>query len=278
MKLIHLFYAKNDMSMYGLFLQVACYTLSCLYAKRAGLEIELHCNSKAYEYFKYIPYDNIIIDLDNIKDDLQIPDPFYAFTKFIVMKDQPLGTIHIDGDVFLINENFKELLNFDNYDVITQSIENPSNGYGYLWKESSKCFDNCEYPEWAKRACNSMYNCGVIGFNNQELKDYYFNTYWEMINKYKNIKNIQCDAVPDIIIEQQFLYDYCKYKNYSVKLLLDTEDIQGSAKRIKYSHLIGDYKRIHIDKVIKCIYKYNIKLYQKLKEIYYISFPKYFEK
>lgn len=79
-------------------------------------------------------------------------------------------------------------------------------------------------------------------------------------------------------IEQQFLKDYCEYKGYNVKLLLDTDDIQGSAKKLKYSHLIGDYKRVHIDRIINCIYKYDIKLYNKLKEIFYILFPKYFEK
>lgn len=246
MKIIHSFYANDNASIYGLFLHISCYALSCLYAKRAGFEIELHCNKKAFDFFKDIPYDNIIIDLDNIKEDLQIPDEFYAFTKFIVMKEQPLGNIHIDGDVFLINENFKDLLKFDEYDVIVQSIENMNNGYGYLWEGSSKSFSECEYPEWADRICNSMYNCGVIGFNNQELKDYYFDMYWKMIDRYKENGIKRFDSVPDIIIEQQFLKDYCEYKGYNVKLLLDTDDIQGSAKKLKYSHLIGDYKRVHI--------------------------------
>lgn len=266
MKLIHSFFMNNNIKSIDLFLHISCYMLSCLYAKRAGFEIELHCNTNAYEYFKDIPYDNIIIDLDGVRDDFDIPNEFYAFTKFIVMKDQPLGTIHIDGDVFLINEDFKNILNFDDYDVIVQSIECPANGYGFLWEESQKCFRFCEYPEWANRKCYKMYNCGIIGFNNQEIKDYYFGLYWDMINKYKKHKNYIVGAVPDIIIEQQFLYDLCDYKNLKVKMLLDTNNIKGSAKKIKYSHLIGDYKKVRIDKVIKAIYKYDKNLYNLLNE------------
>ena len=35
---------------------------------------------------------------------------------------------------------------------------------------------NIDYPEWAKRQCKYMYNCGVIGFNNEALKNEYFET------------------------------------------------------------------------------------------------------
>jgi hypothetical protein len=39
------------------------------------------------------------------------------------MKDEPLGTIHIDGDVFLKNPELKNILEFSNYDCIVQNIE-----------------------------------------------------------------------------------------------------------------------------------------------------------
>ena len=61
------------------------------------------------------------------------------------------------------------LMSFDEYDVIVQSVETPPL-YGYGWKESTSTFVNCEYPEWAPRECTKMYNCGVVGINNENLK------------------------------------------------------------------------------------------------------------
>jgi hypothetical protein len=77
-----------------------------------------------------------------------------------------------------------------------------------------------------------MYNNGILGFNNQELKDEWFKAYWNMYEQFKT-KGIKF-GVPDIIIEQQFLYDLCQNKKYKMKTILDSLHPSRDANAIGY--------------------------------------------
>lgn len=264
--LVHTFYTKH-LDKTGFFLQCICFVLSCLYAKKSGFKINLHTDKQGFEYLNICPYDNIYIDLE----DVDLPaSKLYAAAKFIVMNNYPIGVIHIDGDVLLKNSNLINLLEFSNYDCIVQSIEAPPI-YGAGWDQSASVWDNCEYPQWANRKCSIMYNCGVIGFNNEELKNEYFSTYWDMYNQYLK-KGIDKASVPDLVIEQQFLYDLCKNKNYSVKCLIDGSCPSKSANKIGYQHLIGNAKRKEYKQIIKTIKNLDNNIYNKLKKKFYGSF------
>ena len=153
-----------------------------MYAKRSGFEIVAHCDERAKEYLQLAPYDDIIIDLEGITPIAN--SNIYAWSKFAAMKSESLGAIHIDGDVFLKDEKLIELLNFDDYDCIVQCLEN-TRTYGVnatlVWNMSKNAFKNIDYPDWARTQCKQMYNCGIIGFNNEELKQQYFDTYEDMI-------------------------------------------------------------------------------------------------
>lgn len=264
-QLVYSFYTKhlNDVNF---FLQCICFVLSSIYAKKSGFNINLHTDSKGYEYLKMCPYDNIYVDLD----DIDLPaKKLYAAVKFKVMEKYPIGVIHIDGDVLLKNSNLIELLKFDEYDCIVQSVEAPP-VYGWGWDWSASVWDNCEYPEWANRKCEIMYNCGVVGFNNKELKDEYFNTYWDMYKQYLE-KGINKDSVPDLIIEQQFLYDLCCDKKYKVKCLIDGNHPSKSANQIGYQHLIGETKQKEYKQILKIIKNLDINIYNQLKKKFYGS-------
>ena len=260
MRLAHSFASeKCDDKMF--YIHMCYFILSCLYAKNSGFELALHCDNKTKDFLEMAPYDEIITDIEGC----EWPGKrLYAFGKFIAMKDEPLGTIHIDGDVFLKNPELKNILEFSNYDCIVQNIEWPIEPWGYLWNESADCFKNCEYPSWAKPLCNEMYNCGVIGINNKELKDLYFDTYNWMAQQYKE-KGIDCHSVPDLIIEQQFLKDLTDHFGYSVKQVLDFEDL-SSANKIGYQHVLGGAKEPNVHKVLKLIKKYNLEIYNKLTD------------
>ena len=260
MKFIHSFYGKRC-DQYGMYINQLCFALSCLCIKKLGYEIELHCDDSAYEYLYFLPYDNIYVDLN----DLHQPKRIYAKCKFDVMKDMNLGDIHIDGDVFLLKDKIKDYLDFSDYDVIVQCKETLKNMGGYLWEESTTAFKNCDYPKWANKVCRNMYNCGIVGINNPELKKIYFETYYDMLSQYSK-KGIDLCSVPDINIEQQFLYDLCKKNNYKVKCLLDENDLHGSAAKLGYSHLMGVSKRQLYKNVIKMIYKLDKNIYLKIKE------------
>ena len=261
-QLVHSFSTKynNDTRF---FINVLCFTLSCIYAKRSGFKINLHTDNKGYEYLKYAPYDNIYTDLEDIEFKEK---SLFAAPKFIVMEKYPLGTIHIDGDVFLKKESLKEILNFTNYDCIIQSVEEPPI-YGYGWDFNATLLSCCNYPSWANRECNAMFNNGVLGFNNQELKNEYIDTYWHMYNQYASkVKNKS--GVPDLVIEQQFLYDLCKYKEYKVKYVIDGNNPSKSANTIGYQHLLGSAKLKEYNKVLETIKKLDLEVYNNLKSAF----------
>lgn len=262
MQLVHSFSAKGC-SVENLFFHTITFVLSCLYAKHNGFKINLHCDKLTNNYFSVAPYDNIYVDLD----ELEKPHKrIYAHSKFYVMEKYPLGAIHIDGDVILMFPILKKLLEFDNYDVIVQCKETKEiwNGGG-LYDLSTEALKNCEYPEWAPRTCDSMYNCGIIGINNPKLKREYFDTYYLMVERFKK-NGIDMHSVPDIIIEQKFLMDLCNKHGYKVKFLLENENnLIEESNKIGYQHLLGNTKKYLHKQCLKLIYRLDKNVYEKLK-------------
>ena len=110
-----------------------------------------------------------------------------------------------------------------------------------------------------------MYNCGIIGFNNQKLKDEYFDTYWNMIEQYKTKGKHMKYCIPDIIIEQQFLKDITDYYSSKGKILLHNEHLD--AGKIGYQHVQGTIKPMFLDTIKKLVKKHNSNIYNVLIDI-----------
>lgn len=265
MNLVHSFILKDSIITERGFVQLACFVLSCLYAKRSGFNINLHCDKKSEKLLNFAPYDNIILDLEGFEKPTD--HRLFAYSKFKSMENEPLGSIHIDGDVFLKDSLLIDSLNFDNYDCIIQNTEAPhtySNNIedtSNYWLNTQLCLCNCDYPVWANRELKKMYNCGIIGINNLELKQEYFKTYWDFIKQCCKFK--QGHVTPELVIEQQFLTDLCESHNYKVKELL-TGDIFENAVKIKYQHLLGDSKFVNLDNILKTIKNISEVCYNKL--------------
>lgn len=281
MRLVHTF-TSNRCSEHEFYMHMAYFILSCIYAKQNGFEIVLHCDKKTYEILQYAPYDEIILDLEGIV--INVDNRIFAWPKFKVMESEPLGSIHIDGDVLLKSPELLKRMDFTGYDVIVQNYEEPGGyskfttdiefkkahrGSKIIWQKCADILKYCEYPKWAPREIHSMYNCGIIGFNNQDLKKEYFDTYWLMLEEYSKhaVKNIKEHA--DLILEQQFLYDLCKYKNYKVKEFLDSnKNLHQQAKELKYQHVFGSGKMYNLNKVLKLIKKYRFDIFEKIIKYY----------
>jgi hypothetical protein len=77
-----------------------------------------------------------------------------------------------------------------------------------------------------------------------------------VVDDIHNINGIDCNSVPDIIIEQQFLKDLIDFKNYNVKTILDFDNL-SMADSIGYQHVIGCSKEPNLNTVIKLIKKHN---------------------
>lgn len=251
----------------------AClYGLSALLCKKHGYFIKLYCDDVFYKYIKGTGIENLYDEIDLSLNNYPLPPKgIYADTKFRVMQNEPIGTIHLDGDVFLFNKNILDNLINQSFDVLVQHKESKFNCSGAYWKESSYVLSNCNKPKWTKDICNAMYNCGVVCIKNENLKKEYFDTYWKMYDEYneKGIKDPSIVAIPDIIIEQQYLTDLCEARKYNVKTILPETGVHEFARKIGYSHLIGDGKVHHFTKVLKVIYKYNKEIYLKLKNKFY---------
>lgn len=270
MRLVHSF-TSTHCSNESLFMHLCYFILSCIYAKNSGFDIVVHCDERAKNILQIAPYDEIITDLEGVLAPAN--SRIYAWGKFEAMKNEDLGNIHIDGDVFLKSPILKKILNFDEYDCIVQCIEN-TGIYGGdqdpVWQENAYIFNLCKYPIWANRNCKHMFNCGVIGFNNPQLKQEYFDTYNNMVKQYAQTGLNVKGSVPDIIIEQQFLKDLTDYKDYKVKCVLPVNSaisLQSYAASIGYQHVIGDSKRKNLEKVLNTIKMFDKTIYDDLIKI-----------
>lgn len=276
-KLIHSFYSEKC-NEFNMFMYSCYFTLSCLYVVHSGGNISIHTDSKFAELIDSCPYKNIYVDLDNC---YEAPRKFFAYAKLKALEKEPLGTIHIDGDVFLKDKSTIDLLNFSEYDCIVQHLELRSHPLDIrVWDHSTLCFNNTEYPYYMNRACNKMYNCGVLAFNNEELFKEWHDNYFRMLNEFIcRPDNISDYAIPDIIIEQQSLTDLCDYKNYKVKTLLhgDTHlDISLYADKIYYQHIVGD-KMEYLVMCLQDIKKLSKSHYEEIKSKWEEKYPIYFK-
>ena len=261
-RLVHSF-STCDTTSELLRLHTYYFTLSAIYAKRSGFSIVLHTDSKGASLLKHAPYDKIIIDLDTCSK----PAPrIYAWPKFEAMRNEAPGAIHIDGDVFLKRSSLQNLLSLGDYDLIVQSIEQKGvDNWGWLWNESTIAFARCEYPSWMRRDCLAMYNCGVVGFKNKAIQEEYRKYYLALTSEYAKV-GIDLNSVPDLIAEQQLLYDFAKHKKLKVKTLLDFPKLTESADKIGYQHIIGCSKSIFFEKCKQKIKKFNREIFNALEE------------
>jgi hypothetical protein len=85
-------------------------------------------------------------------------------------------------------------------------------------------------------------------------------------------KGIEKASVPDLISEQQFLYDLCNNRHYKVKCLIDGNNPSKSANKIGYQHLIGEAKRKEYKQVLNMIHTLDKTVYEELKKVFYDKF------
>lgn len=250
-----------------------CFASSVVYAKRLGEKIHLYADDYGRELLDFLPYDKI----DSLDIPADFPYYFWAAGKFFALKKMQLGDIHIDGDVFLKTPELMEVINNRMLisDLIVQSIENSYENEYYIncvnvIKDNGIVLpDNLPYIAPA-------YNCGLVGFNNVELKERYLQHYIASVYKIKQNPSAMAqirrskDTWMDLILEQQHLFSLSK--GYKVCNLLGSgEDAYTNARTLGYQHLLGTDKWEEIDLIKKQLYLRDREIYNavvvKLKDI-----------
>lgn len=225
--------------------------LSCWYAKNSGAKLTMYTDNYGTQLFDHLPYDDVVNKLNGI----DVPSIAFAYPKFVATKDLPLGVVHIDNDVFIKSEKCLNALNFDGYDCIVQSKDKM--GHSPLHKQTIQYYLNelksCGFG--CVETSDYEYNTGVIGFNNQELKDKYFDMYFKLIEMAKPRIG---DVAPDIIFEQNVLRNMTD--GYKFKFLLSKE---VEADSINYQHVLSVVKWKHIETIKKLLKYYSPDIYNK---------------
>lgn len=208
---------------------VLYFATSLAWLKKNNFPIVLHTDSKGKEIFKDLPYDEIYTTLDNIPEDIN--PKFYAYGKFLAMENEDLGSIHIDGDVFIKTKELGDKILNSESPCLVQHIEKQEairNNYR-LW----------DYPKDVLEGLitDSAYNCGVVKINDSELKKEYFSRYFEMCKKCNKIPFPHSYQVPDLLCEQLLLRNVCK----DAETLLPNGTL-AEAHQIGYLHIPGSKK------------------------------------
>ena len=216
------------------------YSLSAVFAKLIGAEIVLHTDTTGKNLLGFIPYDHVYLTLDPHDYDHE----FWASGKIIAQEAEPLGSIHIDGDVFIKSKHTINLDHFSRSDVIVQSRETAAGWYepaidgvrAVLAQRDPELFRVFDPGRW------DAYNCGVVGFNSRELKDAYITGYKRMYGLLMIGKPFHNTWCPDLAIEQAWLHRIASLHDSRVYCLLGQDNNTEDAKRIRLTHLIGKSK------------------------------------
>lgn len=231
---------------------VYIFALSLTYLKKLGCTVNLHTDTLGARLLNGLGYDNIYLTANEIPQD--ISPKIFAYIKSMALQREPVGTVHIDGDVLIKTEECLDIIFNHNCDCVLQSCET------YLpWYNDARSFMTPFLSEHLlsnkKRLHIYAYdfNTGVIGFFNSELKDLYIQNYQNLalsLSRYKYFYLIDSNEhnffVPDWALEQQLISNLTEESKVRFVLPIDsldyTKDRDLISKEIGYTHLLGASK------------------------------------
>lgn len=248
---------------------VWCSASSVAYAKKHNEEIHLYADGLGRDLLSFLPYDDVkVLDVPD-----NIPTEFWAAGKFFALADMNLGDIHVDNDVFLKTpELISELKNgLSENDLIVQSIEDSwqvLNSYYKMCRDVVK-LNGIEFFNHLEADYSPAYNCGVVGFNDEEFKRLYLDSYINNICQiYSNPKAMDLirnneNVWMDLLCEQQHLYNLAEMYDYKVYNLLGTGDeVFERSVALGYQHLLGPEKWILLDDIKVQLENLNPEIYK----------------
>lgn len=251
------------------------FTTSAALVKRMGGELVLHTDDFGYEMLKHIPYDSIYVDLNDL--DKNLANYFWAYGKLYATSLESIGSIHIDGDVFLKNPQLAQLFDQE-CDLLVQGTEDENSKQDDCYAYTQNVYRNYKLLNNMYVLWPCAYNCGIVKFNNEELKEKYLDLYFKTVNmlmkdqknldKYIYNENIKRNGkvILDLIAEQQFLHEIVTREEYNCKRILNEREVNAQAERIGYCHLCGPEKLYQYEGVKNLLKAVDYPLYVEMME------------
>lgn len=254
------------------------FALSLTYLKKLGCTVNLHTDVLGAKLLNEVGYDNIYLTANEIPQD--ISPKIFAYIKSIALQYEPLGTVHIDGDVFIKSKECLDIIFNHNCDCVLQSCET------YIpWANDSRSFmipflnEHLLYNNKKLHIYDYDFNVGTIGFFNEELKNLYIQNYQKLassLSKYKYLYLIDSKKhnfnIPDWVLEQQLICNLTE--SFKVRFILPIDSISYIkdrdliAKEIGYSHLLGSskYRKDIIEKIKNKLKEIDSDCFYKVSE------------
>ncbi len=244
------------------------FSLSMAYIRKFGEPIELHTDSLGKALLGHLPYDNIHLTLDDMPEDLH--PRFWAAGKIWALGASDIGSVHIDGDVFIKRQSLIDEIKNSDWDFIAQQYESSE------WYENeSFLFDR--YPEIASSRGlevhrNGGYNTGVIGFRDAILRDAFVNNYkaisLALSKKAWDTLTTSTFFTPDLILEQRHASQISRSHGAKVHLILpDGQRIQETAIAKGYQHVLTLRKFDDLSKCQRTLEVIDPEIYNQTKRL-----------
>lgn len=273
MKVIHSFWSKAYFNgRWGAESKIAYdiynFALSSHLANKHFKNTDLVTDETGASLLEGLPYKSITTDLEDIS---HIDPRFWTAGKVHSMRIQQEPCLHIDGDVFFMNSKCKKRLG-GKWDVAVQMREIGNhfyNTYPAVFENIRKVHPSIDDIN----VFNFVYNLGIIGFQNLDLKDEYTFEYFDLLYLLElNGVEFPSEKDPNIVVEQSLLTTMSQYKNVHVKELITLDDMKrydlfGAAEKIGFVHLWGNskYQNEYFKKVKSRLKAENPKLYKEVK-------------
>jgi len=258
MKIVQSFAQFDEGSIYSknknTYLNFYSFLLSYLTLNKYCGQVTMVCNEEAYNSFiKYIPYDEIIF-MEN-KNDID----FWSIYKIDAMKLFSDDLIHVDSDVFIFDDLFREFID-GSYDILVQDIlphyQNPVD-INFVHDNKEFLIDNNIFSN-PDSYDGRFTSCGTFGIKNNVKSIYYtaFDKIYEATKK-GELKNIDKSRLPTIILEELLLYLVAVNNKFKIFEILPHDIIVANgysgnnvaANMKKYTHMWFDsrFKSNNID-------------------------------
>lgn len=258
------------------------YGYSVYYLKMLGQNVDLYTDSYGGTVFNCLPYKNIYTTLDELNG--KVNERFWSAGKIKALEQAPLGSIHIDGDVFLKKHDVIQSLNMTGYDCIVQMAERMSI-FMKSYSQTLPMFKDAIGDSISGFTYNltEAVNCGVLGFNNQKMKDDFINGYFQILDICQNNQDftsllkydLEKKIEPNVVAEQYYLKSLAEVGKYKVKHLINlTSDnfnddwvtMNEQAEELGFAHAWGSSKYAIIPAIKEILKQRNPSLYNAIKD------------